>query len=109
MINGSASKSRDVLRFLIGFYQEKVAELETKLEQSRNERLKCEAGATAIREALSSAEIGTELELAEMRRTLEGQIQTVEATIAASRENASSPARMRWRVCRITLACLRDV
>jgi len=83
-------KSRDVLRFLVGFYQEQVAELETKLEKSRNERLKCEAGATAIREALSSAEIGTELELAVFRRELGGQIQIVEATITAARENAQS-------------------
>lgn len=83
-------KSRDVLRFLVGFYQEQVAELETKLEQSRNERLKCEAGATAIKEALSSAEIGTELELAVFRRELEGQIQIVDTTITAARENAHS-------------------
>lgn len=83
-------KSRDVLRFLVGFYQEQVAELETKLEQSRNERLKCEAGAAAIKEALSSADIGTELELAMFRRDLDGQIQAVEATIKVARENAQS-------------------
>jgi hypothetical protein len=83
-------KSRDVLRFLVGFYQEQVAELETKLEQSRNERLKCEAGATAIKEALSSSEIGTELELTTLRRDLERQIQVVEVTITAARESAQS-------------------
>jgi len=47
-------KSRDVLRFLIGFHQEQVAELEAQVELARTERLRCEAGASAIRDALSS-------------------------------------------------------
>lgn len=61
-------KSRDVLRFLVGFHQEQVAELEVKLELQRAERVKCEAGAQAIKEALSEAEIATEVELAGIRR-----------------------------------------
>ncbi len=58
-------KSRDVLRFLVGFHQEQVAELEARLEQVRGERLRCEAGAAAIRDALTSTELATEIELAE--------------------------------------------
>lgn len=78
-------KSRDVLRFLIGFYQEQVAELEVKLERLRAERLRCEAGASAIREALSSAEIATEMEIAVLRRGLKEKIQDADNRIAEAR------------------------
>lgn len=83
-------KSRDVLRFLVGFYQEQVAELEVKLEQLRTERLKCEAGASAIREALSSAEIATEVELAVLRRSLKDKIQEADKLIADARNRTRS-------------------
>lgn len=83
-------KSRDVLRFLVGFYQEQVAEIETKLEQKRIERLKCEAGSVAIKEALNSAEIGTETELAAKRKELISQIQAVETVIADARNQANT-------------------
>ncbi len=78
-------KSRDVLRFLVGFHQEHVAELEVQLELARAERLRCEAGATAIHEALSSAEIANEVELAAMRRELETAIQKTGVEIADAR------------------------
>lgn len=80
-------KSRDVLRFLVGFHQEYVAELEAQLELVRAERLKCEAGETAIYTALSSAEIATEGELATIRREIELNIQKAEADIANARDN----------------------
>lgn len=83
-------KSRDVLRFLVGFYQEQVAELEVKLERLRTERLRCEAGASAIREVLSSAEIATEIELAVLRRGLEGKIQDAANRIADVRIRVGS-------------------
>src|SRR5690606_30097853 len=56
-------KSRDVLRFVVGFHQEKVAELEAQLELHRSERMKSEAGVTAIRGALSSAQIASSSEI----------------------------------------------
>lgn len=83
-------KSRDVLRFLVGFHQEYVAELESQLELVRAERLKCEAGETAIHNALSSAEIATEGELASTRRELELNIQKTTVDIANVRENTQS-------------------
>jgi hypothetical protein len=45
-------KSRDVLRLLVGFHQEGVSELETKIEEVRTSRLKYEQGAKALEEAL---------------------------------------------------------
>jgi len=80
-------KSRDVLRFLVGFHQEQVSELEVKLELHRTERLKCESGSIAIREALSEAEIENETELQGIRVHLEQQIKDVEASILGSRND----------------------
>ena len=83
-------KSRDVLRFLVGFHQEQVSELEVKLELHRTERLECEAGSKAIKEALSEAEIASENELAGVRRELEQQLKDVEASIESSRADLKS-------------------
>jgi hypothetical protein len=83
-------KSRDVLRFLVGFHQEQVSELEVKLELHRTERLKCESGSIAIKEALSEAEIESEIELEGIRFDLERQINDVEASIQGSRTNLKS-------------------
>jgi len=79
-------KSRDVLRFIVGFHQEHVAELEVQLELVRAERQKCKAGATAISNALSSAEIATDVELADVRRELESDIQKTEVEISSARD-----------------------
>ena len=83
-------KSRDVLRFLVGFHQEQVSQLEVKLERHRTERLKCEAGSKAIKEALSEAEIASENELAGVRRELEQQLKNVEALIQSNRADLKS-------------------
>lgn len=79
-------KSRDVLRFLVGFHQEQVAELEVKLEMVRAEKLRCEAGASALRDALSSADIASEVELADVRSNLESDIQESDCQIAEARD-----------------------
>ena len=83
-------KSRDVLRFLVGFHQEQVSELEVKLELHRTERLECEAGSRAIKEALSEAEIASEDELSGVRRKLEQQLKDAEALIESSRADLKS-------------------
>jgi len=79
-------KSRDVLRFIVGFHQENVAELEVQLELVRAERQRCKAGATAISNALSSAEIATDIELADVRHKLESDIQKTEVEISSARD-----------------------
>lgn len=83
-------KSRDVLRLLIGFHQEHVSELEVKLELQRNERIKCEAGAKAIKDALSESDIASETELTELRRGIEEKIKEAESAIEATRSKLSS-------------------
>jgi len=52
-------KSLDVLRFIIGFHQEKISELESDLVNIRNERLRCEGAAIAIKDAFESEQIAT--------------------------------------------------
>lgn len=79
-------KSRDVLRFLVGFHQERVSELEVVLELKRTERLKSEAGVEAIKEALTAADIATEIELQIVRGKLEMLLSGVEFEIKESRE-----------------------
>lgn len=79
-------KSRDVLRFLVGFHQERVSELEVDLELKRTERLKCEAGAQAIKEALTAADIPTEIDLRVVRGNLEKLLSDLESEIKKSRE-----------------------
>jgi uncharacterized Zn finger protein (UPF0148 family) len=83
-------KSRDVLRFLVGFHQEQVAELEAKIEFIRTERLRCEAGAAAIRDALASAELSSDLELAAVRLRLEADLQTAAREIEEARNRTRS-------------------
>lgn len=83
-------KSRDVLRFIVGFHQEHVAELEVQLELVRAERQKCKAGASALSNALSSAEIATDIELADVRRELESDIQKTEVEIADARNRTQT-------------------
>ena len=83
-------KSRDVLRFLVGFHQERVSELEVKLELHRSERLKCEAGSKAIKEALSEGEIASESELAGVQKKLKQHLKEVEASIKSSRADLKS-------------------
>lgn len=58
------NKARDVLRFLIGFHQEKVSELEAELEKLRTDQAKCEAGALALEEALAGEKASSHEELA---------------------------------------------
>lgn len=85
-------KSRDVLRFLVGFHQEKVAELEVQLALVREKRIRCEAGITAINNALSDADITTESELADVRYNLELDVQKTDIEIANAR-NSTRPLR----------------
>lgn len=57
------NKSRDVFRFIIGFHQEKVTELEIHLEQLRLERSAATESARILREALQTANIENEEEI----------------------------------------------
>ena len=78
--------SRDALRFIIGFHQEKVSELEMKLELVRTERLRCESGVKALQDALSTTDIASEVELSSLRAELEAQLTIAKEGIIDARD-----------------------
>jgi hypothetical protein len=78
-------KSRDVLRFIVGFHQENVSDLEAELEQVREDRLRCEAAAQAIKEALEAEHLATPLEIEALRQKIKTDIEGLEIQITAIR------------------------
>ena len=82
-------KSRDVLRFLVGFHQEQVAELEAQLELKKAERLHSEASALAIRQALSSSDLVSDDELSVIRLKLESELREAKQEIVEVRNSTS--------------------
>ncbi len=78
-------KSRDVLRFILGFHQENVSDLEAELEQVRDDRVRCEAAAGAIKEALEAEHLATPIEIEALRQKLKKEIAVLEAKISEIR------------------------
>ena len=77
--------SRDVLRFVVGFYQERLSELLVELDNIKNERLRLEAASEAIKDAITEAELGTEIEASALRRELESALAQIDSEIANTR------------------------
>lgn len=75
-------KSVDTLRYLLGYHQEQLAELEARLQKVREERLARQNGAEALAKALS--EVGFEDALA-----IELHIEETKAAIDAARRDAA--------------------
>jgi predicted DNA-binding protein YlxM (UPF0122 family) len=71
-------KSRDVMRFIVGFYTERMNELEIELERATEERRSKEEAAKQIRAFLEELDYGSDLQI-------EGQIRDVSAALTASR------------------------
>ena len=82
-------KSRNVLRFIIGFHQEHVAELEAELQKLREDRLRSEGAVKAIREALESSDLSSPVELEARRKRLQEKLQAVESKIENARSEVS--------------------
>jgi hypothetical protein len=80
-------KSRDVLRFIIGFHQERVSELELQLEEVRIDRLKSLEGAKALGEALRTADVGTESEIQAHIGSLNDELSAIESELAIIRSD----------------------
>jgi hypothetical protein len=79
-------KSRDVLRFIVGFHQENVSELESQLEEIRLRRMACESAA----DSMAEANIATSLELEAARRELTIESDRIAKEISAIRSEKSS-------------------
>jgi hypothetical protein len=75
------NKSRDVLRFVVGFYQERVSELEVDLEKCRLARTECESGANAMREALKGTDVESRHELLKLQNEINANVTALEADV----------------------------
>jgi hypothetical protein len=79
-------KSRNVLRFILGIHQERVAELEVEFQETRERRLQAEQAYALLTETLAQSELTTELALnARIAEIKEKQRRTAEA-LAATRD-----------------------
>lgn len=81
------NKSRDVLRFVVGFHQERVAELESQLEEVRTQRLAMAEAAKALKQALESVDVASEEDIQIRVQRLREELEQVEQQIAKTREN----------------------
>lgn len=83
-------KSRDVLRFIVGFHQENVSELESQLEEIRFARMACESAADSMSKAMAAANIATSLELEAVRRNLTAEAGRIALEITEIRTSKAS-------------------
>ncbi len=72
-------KSRDVMRFVLGFHHEQVAELERELDELRLRRRATEEGAKTLREALVDANLASEHEMDDRLKAIGTESAVVEA------------------------------
>ena len=79
------NKSREVVRFIIGFHQEKVTELEIKLEDTRIERTSAVESARILRETLQAAGVESEEEIQAVIEQIEIESEDIIQKIALIR------------------------
>jgi hypothetical protein len=85
-------KSRDVLRFVLGYHQERVAALESELEETRFRRLAVSMGALSLERALKEVGVSSEQDIEARVNGLEGELREVATTIRNARDAASADA-----------------
>jgi hypothetical protein len=107
------NKSKDVLRYVIGFHQEMVAELETELQLIHEERLAVLAGAESLRIALESEGIAQKKETEIRVFDLQQELLKVQEVISNSRfqqqKNIPHPADLFRQKARQLSSELRSV
>lgn len=81
------NKSRDVLRFVVGFHQERVAELESQLEEVRTRRLSMSEAAKTLRQALESVDVVSEDDIQIQAQRISEQLAQIEQEITRIRES----------------------
>jgi rRNA maturation endonuclease Nob1 len=104
-------KSRDVLRFLVGFHQERVAELEAESEQLRGLRAQLRAGAEALQEALAGADFSSQMEIdtrlkqiGERRNAIAGQLAALREDAGKNSDHATEELRTQGRQLALQLS-----
>ncbi|MBW4444287.1 MAG: AAA family ATPase [Plectolyngbya sp. WJT66-NPBG17] len=82
------NSSRDALRFIVGFHQELVSELETELQELREKRLQVQGAAKSLQEALTTAEVASEEDIVRRINSLETECRSVKKELQTFREQA---------------------
>jgi hypothetical protein len=80
-------KSRDVIRYVIGYHDERVADLEAEVDQLRANRTARAASIESLNRALVEVGIGSEKQIGEREAELRGAIEVASAEIAALRSS----------------------
>lgn len=81
-------KSHDVLRYVFGYYQEKVSHLENELVESRQEQLACKQSAEQIRDILKESKIEETEKILEEQKELQKKVIQIEKEIKEIREKS---------------------
>ncbi|KQR27000.1 hypothetical protein ASF71_18090 [Deinococcus sp. Leaf326] len=84
-------KARDVLRYVLGYHQEHVSELEAKLDQVRQKRAVLEGSADALRQALVEVGVTSVEDVRQQIAALQHRIEEVRDQLRQVRE-ASFPS-----------------
>lgn len=80
-------KSRAVLGYLLGYNQQRVAELESELEEVRSDRIGAAEAAEALEASLKEAGIESDVDISVRLTTLASEKGSVERSIATLRED----------------------
>lgn len=84
------NKSRTVLGYLLGYNQQRVAELESELDDVRSERIATMGAAESLETSLDQAGVESESDIASRLQTLADERNTLDAAITALREDLST-------------------
>jgi len=82
------NKSKDVLRFIVGFHQEQVAELESQLQEVREKRMGLLTGAESLRNALESGGIASKQDIELRLEELQQELVQISSDIANMRDHS---------------------
>lgn len=83
-------KSRNVLRFILGMQQERVAELEVAFQETRERRLQAEQAHALLTETLAQSDLTTELALAARIERIQARRSHATEALAAARAGLES-------------------
>lgn len=79
-------KSRDVIRYVIGYHDERVADLEAELDQLRANRTARAASIESLTRTLEDVGAGSELQIADREASLRAAVVKVEAELVSLRQ-----------------------
>lgn len=78
-------KSRDVLRYVIGFHDERIAEIEAELDQLRGERMALTTTIDGLRRALKEAKVESEEQIEARLNEIRQKVSSIENEIASAK------------------------